>query len=56
MSYTIRSGSIAEADYTPYGRVREAFLSHAPELILAGPADTGKTLGLLWKLHILAGK
>lgn len=56
MSYTIRTGSIANADYTPCGRVREAFLSHAPELILAGPADTGKTLGLLWKLHVLACK
>jgi len=56
MSYTIKSGRPSEADYTPYGKIREAFLSKAPEMILSGPADTGKTLGLLNKLHVLACK
>jgi len=56
MSYTIKSGRPSEADYTPYGKIREAFLSRDPEMILSGPADTGKTLGLLNKLHVLACK
>ena len=54
--YELQSGKPSEADYTPCGKVREAFLSRAPEMILSGPADTGKTLGLLYKLHILACK
>ena len=56
MSYTIQSGRPSEADYTPHGRIREAFLCQDSEMILSGPADTGKTLGLLNKLHILACK
>jgi len=42
--------------YTPYGNIRRAFLNQDPEMILSGPADTGKTLGLLNKLHVLATK
>jgi len=56
MSYTIKSGRPSKADYTPYGKVREAFLRQDSEMILSGPADTGKTIGLLNKLHILACK
>lgn len=43
-----------EIDYTPYGRVAEAFYCKDPEMILAGPAETGKTLGLLQRLNLTA--
>jgi len=54
--YELRSGSAAEADYTPYGAVRDAMLCHEPEILVTGPADTGKSLGMLWMLHITAIK
>jgi hypothetical protein len=56
MTYILKSGQAGKADYTPYGAIREAFLCHDPEIILAGGADTGKTLGMLNKIHILACK
>lgn len=37
-----------------YGNVRAGATCKAPEVMLAGPADTGKTVGLCGKLHILA--
>ena len=37
-----------------YGNNRTAYRCHDPEVILAGPADTGKTIALLTKLHWLA--
>lgn len=55
-SYEIRSAPDAEADYTPYGGVREFMLCKDPEHIVAGSAETGKTLGACWKLHLLALK
>lgn len=42
--------------YNFYGGNRAAILSRDPEVILAGPAETGKTLAWLWKLHTLAYK
>jgi phage terminase large subunit len=39
-----------------YGGNREAFYSHAPEFILAGGAESGKTFALCWKYHLLALK
>jgi len=42
--------------YLFYGGNREAILCREPEVILAGPAETGKTLALLYKLHLLAYK
>jgi len=57
MKYELRSGTEdEEAHYTPYGGVRQAFLCHDQEMILSGPAETGKTLGMLYKLHICACK
>ena len=56
MPYVLKSGPPGKADFTPYGAARQAFLCHDPEMILAGPADTGKTLALLNKLHICACK
>lgn len=43
-------------DYRPVGAAREAFHRHDPELILDGPAGTGKTRGLLEKVHLCAQK
>ena len=39
-----------------YGNNRAAYLCQDSEVILAGPADTGKTIALLTKLHFLAHK
>ena len=39
-----------------YGNNRAAYKSHAPEVVLAGPADTGKTVTFLTKLHYIAHK
>jgi PBSX family phage terminase large subunit len=39
-----------------YGNNRRAYLCHDPEVVLSGPADTGKTIALLTKLHWLAHK
>lgn len=38
-------------DYMPCGGVREFWNANDQEVIIAGPADTGKTLGALWKIH-----
>ena len=37
-----------------YGANRAAILCRDPEVILAGPADTGKTIAMLWKLDAIA--
>ena len=42
--------------YTPYGGARTFTYCQDHEAIIAGPAETGKTLGACWKLHILASK
>lgn len=42
--------------YSFYGGNDKAFYCTDPEVILAGPADTGKTLALLTKLHLIAAK
>jgi phage terminase large subunit len=56
MKYILRSGRPEEADYTPYGIVRQAFLCKDHEMVLSGPRDTGKTMGILHKLSALAWK
>jgi hypothetical protein len=43
-----------EIGYSFYGDNRQALLCRDPEVILSGPADTGKTLALLWKLNACA--
>jgi len=45
-----------ETPYSFYGGNRDAILCREPEVILSGPAETGKTLAMLWKLHTLAYK
>ena len=42
--------------YSLYGNNRRAVFCRDAEVILAGPADTGKTLALLWKLNTCALK
>ena len=54
--YVIETAPDAVADYTPYGGVREFMLCRDPEHIIMGSAETGKSLGACWKLHLLALK
>ena len=39
-----------------YGANLKAYKCHAPEVMLSGPADTGKTITQLTKMHYLAHK
>ena len=43
-------------DYTPYGGAEKFIYCQDHEVIIAGPAETGKTLAVCWKLHALASK
>jgi hypothetical protein len=40
--------------YEPHGAGRALFACQAGEVLLSGPAGTGKSLACLWKLHFLA--
>ncbi|MFN3652631.1 MAG: phage terminase large subunit [Armatimonadota bacterium] len=40
--------------YQPFGTARTMWFSRDPELVLSGPAGTGKSRGILEKLHWLA--
>lgn len=42
--------------YTPYGAAEQLLYDRSPEVILEGPADTGKSRACLEKLHICASK
>jgi len=42
--------------YTPYGAAREAFERRDRELLLSGPAGTGKSFACLFKVHIMLSK
>ena len=42
--------------YSFYGGNHDSILCRDPEVILAGAAETGKTLAWCWKLHTLAYK
>lgn len=54
--YELRNGPPSKADYTPYGGARDFMRDRSPEVIISGPAETGKTLAALYKLHICACK
>lgn len=57
MSYVIETApDIADADYTPYGGNADLMYSHEPEVIVEGPAETGKTLAACWKAHLICSK
>jgi len=49
-----KAAKVPSTPYQFYGGNLQAKLCLDPEVIVAGPADTGKTLALLHKLHILA--
>ena len=38
--------------YTPYGGNREFFYAREQEVIVEGPAETGKTLAACWRVHL----
>src|SRR5262249_29103581 len=42
--------------YQPIGAALDAFYSRTPELLLSGPAGTGKSRAILEKLHMCASK
>src|SRR4030042_986041 len=42
--------------FTFYGGARDFARFHGPEAICHGPAETGKTISALWKLHLCALK
>lgn len=44
------------AEFTFYGGAREFARYHGAEALIHGPAETGKTLSALWKLHLCALK
>ena len=55
MTYTIRADpTAADAVYQPHGGCKQFVYSHDREVILAGPAQTGKTLAACWILHLTA--
>ena len=43
-------------DYTAYGECARFFRCRDPEVVIAGPADTGKSLAALFKIHRCALK
>ena len=45
-----------EIDYSFYGANKDAIECTETEVLVIGPAETGKTIALLWKLHRLAFK
>jgi hypothetical protein len=53
---TTAARDVVRVRYTPMGASREAFTRREPELVLSGPAGTGKTRGLLEKVHLCASK
>mgnify|MGYP001101374487 CR=1 FL=1 len=55
MMYTIRT-DYKNPVYTPYGGAAEFMYCHDHEVIIQGPAETGKTLAACWKAHLLASK
>jgi PBSX family phage terminase large subunit len=57
MSYTIVADpQAADTDYTPYGGNADLLYSHEPEVLVEGPAETGKTLVCCWKTHLICSK
>ena len=54
--YTIQSTRGTDALYTPRGGALEYIRCKDPEVIISGPAETGKTLAACWKIHTQATK
>lgn len=53
-SYQVRYRASAGIRF--YGGNREYFYCRDPQVIVSGPAETGKTLTACWKMHLLALK
>lgn len=45
-----------EPVYKPYGGNETFMYCHDPEVVVSGPAETGKTLAACWKVHIICCK
>jgi PBSX family phage terminase large subunit len=57
MTYEIAyAPGLTETDYTPYGGNADLIYSHEPEVIIEGPAETGKTMAACWKSHLICLK
>lgn len=57
MNYVIEYAPDLEVtDFTPYGGNADLMYSHDPEVLVEGPAETGKTLAACWKTHLIACK
>lgn len=54
--YEIRNGTIDQADFSFFGAAAQFATYQGPEAIIHGPAETGKTISALMKLHICACK
>jgi len=54
MTYEIRGSHNPDIDFR--GGNRDFLLCHDPEVIIHGPAETGKTYAACWKVHIIAAK
>jgi phage terminase large subunit len=44
------------SEYTPRGAAEDFIYSRDPEIIIVGPAETGKTIAACWKLHTIMTK
>ena len=42
------------ARFAAHGNVRRVFNEYAPEVLVEGPAGTGKSFGILWLIHLIA--
>ena len=47
---------VGKDGFTPYGTACDFFYCKDPEIMLSGPAETGKTITALHKLHLLCCK
>ena len=56
MAYVIKSRNAIDTDYTPRGGALEFIYTTDNEVIIEGPAETGKTLAACWKVHTIACK
>jgi PBSX family phage terminase large subunit len=60
MAIVIASGNVQASPenrpYQPFGAALTAFYDRGPEILLSGPAGTGKSRAILEKLHLCANK
>lgn len=51
---TARRAATVEPDYVPYGGCEDVLYAKEPEVLIAGPAGTGKSMACLYKLFTIA--